>query len=94
MLADGLNLLHEHNVIHGDITPSNVLYSATKLYWVDFGLAFVSFTDEDKAVDLFGLERTCGAEFFSWVLEGYRSVGVLERLEGVRRRGRKRDMSG
>ena len=76
---------------------------------IDFGLATQSMQDEDRAVDLYVLERAFGSThprqegmFEEEVLEsqdGYRgsfkgSKVVLKRLEEVRLRGRKRSMVG
>ncbi|KAL4900799.1 EKC/KEOPS complex subunit bud32 [Aspergillus multicolor] len=72
---------------------------------IDFGLAMQSSQDEDRAVDLYVLERAFGSShprterFFEEVLVGYKesykgSVSALKRLEDVRMRGRKRSMIG
>lgn len=72
---------------------------------IDFGLAAQSVQDEDKAVDLYVLERAFGSthpeaeEGFQEVLrvygESYKGAKVvLKRLEDVRMRGRKRSMVG
>jgi TP53 regulating kinase and related kinases len=76
---------------------------------IDFGLATQSIQDEDRAVDLYVLEKAFGSThpkqegmFAEEVLEseeGYRgtfkgSKVVLKRLEEVRLRGRKRSMVG
>ncbi|KAJ9605415.1 serine/threonine-protein kinase bud32 [Cladophialophora chaetospira] len=76
---------------------------------IDFGLATQSIQDEDRAVDLYVLERAFGSThprqegwFDAEVLqgqEGYRgsfkgSNVVLKRLDEVRLRGRKRSMVG
>lgn len=72
---------------------------------IDFGLAAQSLQDEDKAVDLYVLERAFGSthpeaeEGFQEVLrvygESYKGAKVvLKRLEDVRMRGRKRSMLG
>ncbi len=72
---------------------------------IDFGLAAQSLQDEDKAVDLYVLERAFGSthpeaeEGFQEVLraygESYKGAKVvLKRLEDVRMRGRKRSMVG
>ncbi|KAK4539536.1 hypothetical protein RGQ29_031907 [Quercus rubra] len=61
--------MHDGGLIHGDLTTSNMLLkSGTNqlesslflfflLVLVDFGLSFTSTLPEDKAVDLFVLER-------------------------------------
>lgn len=76
---------------------------------IDFGLATQAIQDEDRAVDLYVLERAFGSThprqeqwFDQEVLqtqEGYRGTWkgasvVLKRLEDVRLRGRKRSMIG
>ncbi|KAK2753503.1 serine/threonine-protein kinase bud32 [Arachnomyces sp. PD_36] len=72
---------------------------------IDFGLASQSAQEEDRAVDLYVLERAFGSThpkvegFFDEVLkaygESYKGANVvLKRLEDVRMRGRKRSMVG
>ena len=72
---------------------------------IDFGLAAQSLQDEDKAVDLYVLERAFGSthptveKLFGQVLDAYHTSYksahvVLKRLEDVRMRGRKRSMLG
>ncbi|OTA98827.1 hypothetical protein M426DRAFT_69051 [Hypoxylon sp. CI-4A] len=73
---------------------------------IDFGLASQSSSDEDRAVDLYVLERAFASThsraegLFTAVLEsGYRDAFkqapiVLKKLEEVRMRGRKRSMIG
>lgn len=72
---------------------------------LDFGLAVQTTQDEDKAVDLYVLERAFAAthpaaeELFKGLLETYGTSykggkEVLRRLEDVRMRGRKRSMVG
>ncbi|EQD60618.1 O-sialoglycoprotein endopeptidase/protein kinase, partial [mine drainage metagenome] len=48
-----LGMLHSNNIIHGDFTPANILIDAKHEPWViDFGLASISNSAEDKALDL------------------------------------------
>lgn len=73
---------------------------------IDFGLASQTSMDEDRAVDLYVLERAFGSthprleSLWGEVLRGYeRGIGkdgpkVLKKLEDVRMRGRKRSMLG
>lgn len=72
---------------------------------IDFGLASQSSSDEDRAVDLYVLERAYGSthpraeRLFDEVLQAYgkafkQSAPVLRKLEDVRMRGRKRSMLG
>jgi TP53 regulating kinase-like protein len=72
---------------------------------IDFGLASQSTQDEDRAVDLYVLERAFGSTHpraessFGEVLNAYGKSfkganAVLKKLEDVRMRGRKRSMLG
>jgi TP53 regulating kinase-like protein len=72
---------------------------------IDFGLASQGMQDEDRAVDLYVLERAFGSThplteaFFKEVLNAYGQSfrgarTVLKKLEEVRMRGRKRSMVG
>ena len=72
---------------------------------IDFGLAVQTLQDEDRAVDLYVLERAFGSTHpnlegvFQDVLDAYGTsfsgaTQVLKRLEDVRLRGRKKSMLG
>ena len=87
---------------HMEVDEEN---SRGEVVLIDFGLAGQSLQDEDKAVDLYVLERAFGSthpeaeEGFQEVLkvyaESYKGAKVvLKRLEDVRMRGRKRSMLG
>lgn len=78
---------------------------AGEVVLIDFGLSAQVAQDEDRAVDLYVLERAFGSthpeaeEEFNEVLrvygESYKGAKVvLKRLEEVRMRGRKRSMLG
>ncbi len=94
-------ILHDNNIIHGDLTTSNMILSNKdkKLYFIDFGLSFHSPRAEDKAVDLHLIKQALEAKhfsrfqaFFSAIKQGYKtskhSSQVLKRLENVESRGR------
>lgn len=90
--------LHNANIIHGDLTTSNMILKDSKIFLVDFGLGFVSHKFEDKAVDLHLLKQALEAKHFQnhknlWksIGQGYKnkdSKKVLERLKAVEKRGR------
>lgn len=90
--------LHEIDVIHGDLTTSNVIVGED-LNIIDFGLAFQSDRIEDKAVDIHLLKQVLESShsekseaLWQAFIEGYRtleeSIQVLEQLEEVEQRGR------
>jgi len=91
--------LHSKDIIHGDLTTSNMILKNHEVYFVDFGLGFISHKFEDKAVDLHLLRQSLEAKHFKhWknlfgkVLNNYEeykeSKIVLERLKVVEKRGR------
>ena len=105
--------LHGIGVIHGDLTTSNMMLrydsndpgSSMEIVLIDFGLATQAVQEEDRAVDLYVLERAFGSTHpkeeckFQTVLEAYASTfkgakSTLRRLEDVRMRGRKKSMIG
>ena len=53
--------MHSADVIHGDLTTSNMLITKSEeedvFTLIDFGLSFTSYFAEDKGVDLYVLER-------------------------------------
>ena len=90
--------LHAANIVHGDLTTMNFIVSAEGMHVIDFGLSYVSAKDEDKAVDLYVLERALGCghspDYVKYFHDAYANDAnqcVRERLEMVRLRGRKRE---
>jgi len=91
--------LHNVHIIHGDLTTSNILVQ-DKVYFIDFGLGFVSTKIEDKAVDLHLIKKAleskhydCAEECFQYILEGYEAESnefkeIMNRIEKVEKRGR------
>lgn len=59
-IGRSIGQIHAIDVIHGDLTTSNMLLrssSPPSIVLIDFGLSYVSTLIEDKAVDLYVLER-------------------------------------
>lgn len=93
--------MHDHNVIHGDLTTSNMILQNNKIYLIDFGLAFHSHKMEDKAVDLHLLKQALEAKHYKIsekvmeiVFKNYnpiKSKEILEQLKKVEARGRYKD---
>ncbi|KAJ4955157.1 hypothetical protein NE237_011940 [Protea cynaroides] len=106
-IGDAIGKIHDGGLIHGDLTTSNMLFQngTNKLVLIDFGLSFTSTLPEDKAVDLYVLERallsmhsSCG-NVMDQILAAYRKSSkqwssTLNKLAQVRQRGRKRTMVG
>ena len=74
--------LHKENIIHGDLTTSNMIYAPNKkdvvfknggdgknpkIYFIDFGLGYIGNKREDKAVDLHLFKHALEAKhFMNW----------------------------
>lgn len=91
--------IHDKDIIHGDLTTSNMILKNNKIYFIDFGLGFISHKIEDKAVDLHLLKQALEARHFkNWkellkeVFAGYKkskdSEKVFTQLKKVEKRGR------
>ncbi|MBI2672231.1 Kae1-associated serine/threonine protein kinase, partial [Candidatus Woesearchaeota archaeon] len=52
LIGESLAKLHNNDIIHGDLTTSNIILKDNKTYFIDFGLGSFSNKIEDKAVDL------------------------------------------
>lgn len=63
-LGKQVSLLHENNIIHGDLTTSNTILKGDKIFLIDFGLGFISTKIEDKAVDLHLIKQALEAKHF------------------------------
>ncbi len=95
-LGSMLKILHAADIIHGDLTTSNVLVDENgELVLIDFGLATTSKRREDRAVDLHVLRETLegshGAEkeiFWAALATSYAQEDVLRTLRTVESRGR------
>ncbi len=86
-----VSTLHMHNIIHGDLTPTNFIANR-KITMVDMGLSFYSTRREDKAMDirlfkeiLKSTFHNSFSRFFNEFLKGYQSVNSKE-LENILQR--------
>lgn len=99
-IGEQVALLHNKNMIHGDVTTSNMILKEGKIYFIDFGLGFFSTRVEDKAVDLHLLKQALESkhykhfeESFNEVMNGYKKTSnnfkaIEERFIKVESRGR------
>jgi TP53 regulating kinase-like protein len=99
LIGEQVALMHDNNIIHGDLTTSNMILKDDKVFFIDFGLGSISLKLEDKAVDIHLLKQAFESKHyehfedsFKFVLKGYKKSEnykeTLERLEMVEKRGR------
>ena len=97
-IGEEVSKMHQQNIIHGDLTTSNMILNENNIYFIDFGLSFHSLRVEDRAVDIHLLRQALEAKHFkTWkklwkeFKENYNPKNnkkVLERLKKVESRGR------
>lgn len=98
-IGETISKLHEEDIIHSDLTTSNMILKGKKIFFIDFGLSYISKKVEDKAVDLHVLKQALEAKHFKFykklwenIEEGYKKSSetkkILERLVAVEKRGR------
>jgi Kae1-associated kinase Bud32 len=87
--------MHKANIVHGDLTTSNMILRDKEVVLIDFGLSQYAEKVEDKAVDIhlfkeclkskhFDIWQACWKNF----LQSYKNQPTLKRLEIVELRGR------
>lgn len=74
LIGEAVAKLHEADIMHGDLTTSNMLLLKNKLYVIDFGLGKTSKRIEDKAVDLYLLYEALKATHFKVLEEAWKSI--------------------
>ncbi|MGV8172409.1 MAG: KEOPS complex kinase/ATPase Bud32 [Candidatus Woesearchaeota archaeon] len=102
LIGKNLSVMHDLNIVHGDLTTSNMILSgkgrSQKLFFIDFGLSYNSTRIEDKAVDIHLFKQALESKHFrvndkayKYFLAGYNPKDkneILERLAIVETRGR------
>ncbi|HOP09596.1 MAG TPA: hypothetical protein PLC12_05220, partial [Candidatus Methanofastidiosa archaeon] len=92
--------LHGNNIIHGDLTTSNMIHRGDEIVFIDFGLGEFSSETEKQAVDAHLLKQALKSTHFDhW--ERYwetftasycdtyeRGDDVIERIADIEMRGR------
>lgn len=84
-IGSAISKIHKHNIVHGDLTTSNMLVKedattgfVSELFLIDFGLGQLDPNPEEKGVDLYVLERALlsthkdSEKIFKLVLEAYK----------------------
>jgi Kae1-associated kinase Bud32 len=103
LIGKNLSIMHDLDIIHGDLTTSNMILRDNKLFFIDFGLSFSSARIEDKAVDIHLFKQALGSRHFRVAKKAYayffknynpkNKKEILERLSIVEQRGRYKEKS-
>jgi Kae1-associated kinase Bud32 len=101
-IGESIARFHNNNIIHGDITTSNMILLDDKIHFFDFGLGEINSEVEAKGVDLHvlmeAIESTHSkySNCFKYVLEGYKKElkcdanQVIKKIQDIVKRGRYR----
>jgi Kae1-associated kinase Bud32 len=101
-IGESIARFHNNNIIHGDITTSNMILLDDKIHFFDFGLGEINSELEAKGVDLHvlmeAIESTHSkySSCFDYVLEGYKKElkqdanQVIKKIQEIVKRGRYR----
>ncbi len=101
-IGQSIAKLHNNDIIHGDITTSNMILLNDKIHFIDFGLGQKSNEIEAKGVDLhvlmeaFESTHSQFSKCFDYVLEGYKkelkddATQVIKKINDIVKRGRYR----
>lgn len=99
-IGENIGNLHKNDIIHGDITTSNMILLDGMIYFIDFGLGEINSEIEAKGVDLHvlmeAIESTHSkySNCFEYVLEGYRKIygenskKIFLKIDEIIKRGR------
>jgi len=91
--------LHDHNIVHNDLTTSNMILKDNRVYFIDFGLGMTSTRVEDKAMDLVVLKKALHAAhtdrfeaMWDSIIDSYKKNSenkeILSRIKTIEKRGR------
>lgn len=94
-----LGKFHKNDLIHGDLTTSNMILRNNRIYFIDFSLGGKSKEIEAKGVDLHLLTEAFESthseilDMFDHVLEGYKNEydeaeKVIKKVKEIEKRGR------
>jgi len=94
-IAQGISKMHSLDIIHGDLTTSNIILKGKNLYFIDFGLSYISNKIEDKAVDLLNFKKMMKATHYKhfdklWnsFEKSYKNKQVLKKIKEIEARAR------
>ena len=101
-IGENIAKMHNNDIIHGDITTSNMILMDDMIHFIDFGLGEKNSEIEAKGVDLHVLMEAINSthskysKCFDYVLDGYKKELkndanlVIRKIDEIVKRGRYR----
>jgi Kae1-associated kinase Bud32 len=96
-IGENIAKLHNNNIIHGDLNLINIMTNKRNIYFIDFGLGFISNKIEDKATDLLVFKKTLLSSkategYWQDILDGYKKntsdKEIIVQIGAIEKRGR------
>ncbi|HIE34406.1 MAG TPA: Kae1-associated serine/threonine protein kinase [Candidatus Altiarchaeales archaeon] len=99
MIGNEIARMHNSNIIHNDLTTSNMILCNDRIYFIDFGLGLTSNRIEEKATDLVVLKKSLKAAhtrrfnlIWNSILRGYKNADrnseTIKRINTIEKRAR------
>ncbi len=101
-IGESIAKLHNGDIIHGDITTSNMILYENRIHFIDFGLGEINSEIEAKGVDLHLLMEAIAStharyiDSFDYVMQGYQDfykgdiAEIRKKIDEIIKRGRYR----
>ncbi len=103
-IGRAVSIMHDNNLVHGDLSTKNMIVNQKGLFLIDFGLSEYSKKPEDKAIDVLLFLNIVKASYpgqggaiVKSFLDAYRPAGralVMGMLDKARNRGRHKKRQG
>ena len=96
-IGESIAKLHANNIIHGDLTTSNIVIMSDVPYFIDFSFSEITNSLEKKGVDLHlfktSLKAHAKGSLFNYFLQEYKKSykladAVIEKMHEIGKRGR------
>ncbi len=99
-IGRSIGKMHAADIVHGDLTTSNMILKDDKVYFIDFGLGQHTKRIEDKGVDMrllydaikaahYNILSICWANIIKGYKKEYKNADVvLKKIEEIARRAR------
>ena len=98
-VGETISGLHDANIVHNDLTTSNMILSGGEVCFIDFGLGATSTRIEDKAMDLVVLKKSLSVAhtekfkvIWAGIMESYQKTKqakeIMDRLKVIEKRVR------
>ncbi len=100
-IGEYVGLMHNHHILHGDLTTSNIILTNKKrIVFIDFGLGSVSTSIEDKGIELRIFYTSLNSKHYDKIsylypafINGYKKTNpfaseVIKKFHEISQRGR------